>query len=83
MSTLGSVSGTVHLTIEGNSVVGTEGDGTDFGNVYGGGEESDVYSDTSVIIKDNTVVHGNVYGGGNQGSVGGSSHVRLCDDCSF
>ena len=42
---LGSVSGTVTLTIKGDSEIGTQGDATT-GNVYGGGDESTVNNAT-------------------------------------
>ena len=76
-SNLGLV-GTAILTIKGNSVIGTEGDdGT--GNVYGGGDESAVAGNTTVILKGDAKVLGNVYGGGNKGQVGGSSEVKIQD----
>ena len=74
MSNLGTVTGSTYLTIDGDSKIG---------NVFGGGEESKVEDNTSVILSGNTEVVGNVFGGGNEGSVGGNSQVRLCDGCSF
>ena len=79
---LGSVSGTVSLTIKGDSEIGTQGDATT-GNVYGGGDESTVYNatpanaTTSVILLGNTHVRGNVFGGGNNGSVSGATTVTV------
>ena len=77
-SNLGSV-GTATLTLRGNTTVGTDGDATT-GNVYGGGDESAVSGDTSVILEDGTQVLGNVYGGGNRGAVGGKSSVTIQDE---
>ena len=76
LTTLGTVTGNVSLTIDGNSVVGTEGDATT-GSVYGGGEESTVTGDAAVLLKGNTEVLGDVYGGGKRGSVGGSTTVNI------
>lgn len=82
-SGLGAVSGNVQLTLDGNTVVGTETSpgvlkaGT--GNVYGGGDESAVNGNTTVILEDGATVLGNVYGGGNNGTVGGSSSVTIQD----
>ena len=79
---LGSVSGTVTLTIKGDSEIGTQGDATT-GNVYGGGDESTVNNatpanaTTSVILLGNTHVRGNVFGGGNNGSVSGATTVTV------
>jgi len=63
---LGSV-GAVALTIKGNTTVQ--------GNVFGGGEESQVSGNTEVKILENTKVYGNIYGGGNEGVVGGNTKV--------
>ena len=85
---LGSVSGIVTLTINGNSEIGIEGDATsETGNVYGGGDESAVnntddspdLASTNVTIKGNVEIHGNVFGGGNQGIVSGSTTVNIED----
>ena len=79
---LGSVSGTVTLTIKGDSEIGTQGDATT-GNVYGGGDESTVNNatpanaTTSVILLGNTHVRGNVFGGGNSGIVSGATTVTI------
>ena len=82
---LGSVSGAVTLTIQGNSVIGTQGD-SGKGNVYGGGDQSTVNNadtphaaSTTVTLSGNTNVLGNVYGGGNQGLVSGSAIVNIED----
>lgn len=71
---LGMVEGDVNLTLEGNTIVGTEGDGTT-GNVFGGGEQSKVNGNTLVEILGHTKVLGNIYGGGNMGEVGGNTKV--------
>ena len=63
LNTLGVVTGDVKLNIEGSTVNG---------NVYGGGEESNVEGDTEVKMTNGTigtsglsdVDHGNVFGGG-------------------
>ena len=87
-SNLGSVSGGVTLTIttsgdQGRTVIGTEGDSST-GHVYGGGDESYVYNETTpanaytiVTITGNTEVKGNVFGGGNKGLVSGSATVNI------
>jgi len=79
LENLGLVSGTVTLSLKGNSVVGTLlGDGQikpGTGNVYGGGHESAVTKNTSVFLEDRVKVFGNVYGGGNMGKVGGDTKV--------
>lgn len=74
-SNLGSVT-TATLTLKGNTTVGTQGD-DDTGNVYGGGDESIVSGNTTVILQDGVHVLGNVYGGGNNGTVGGTSSVTI------
>ena len=71
---LGMVAGDVTLTLDGNTIVGTEGDGNT-GNVFGGGEQSKVNGNTLVKIFGGTKVLGNVYGGGNMGEVGGNTKV--------
>ena len=83
LDNLGAVSGTVTLTIKGNSKVGTVGD-SNTGHVYGGGDQSEVRNSTTpanastiVNIEGNTEVLGNVYGGGNQGFVSGSTTVNI------
>ncbi len=72
---LGSVN-TATITLKGNTTVGTQGD-DDTGNVYGGGDESAVTGNTTVILEEGTHVLGNVYGGGNEGAVGGDSEVKI------
>ena len=64
---LGKVNGTASLTINGKSTIGTLNasnvleEGT--GNVYGGGELSNV-DNTAIVIDGRTKVLGSVYGGG-------------------
>ncbi len=78
---LGKVTGNVTLTINGSTTVGTLlGDGSlkaGTGDVFGGGDESAVQGNTSVILEDDADVKGNVYGGGNQGDVDGSARVTI------
>ncbi len=76
LDNLGAVQGNVILTIEGQSVVGTEGD-TTTGNVFGGGEASAVNGNITVILQDDTHVVGNVFGGGDQGKVEGNTEVKI------
>ena len=72
LTDLGKVTGTATLNIEGTTTVA--------GNVYGGGEESNVEGDTQVNISGGTIGnsadanHGNVFGGGK-----GSSDNFECD----
>ena len=76
---LGSVNGNVSLTIKGNSVIGIEGNNT-VGNVYGGGDESQVKgaaNKITVTLQGNTRVYGSVFGGGNSGHVDGSTTVNI------
>ena len=62
LTTLGTVTGNATLTITGDETyIG--------GNVFGGGDESSVLSNTTVSINAGKTL-GNVYGGGNVGSVG-------------
>ena len=85
-SNLGSVSGAVTLTLtsdDGETVIGTVGD-TSTGNVYGGGDESYVYNEstpanayTEVNLSGNTTVLGSVFGGGNRGLVSGNATVNI------
>ncbi len=75
---LGSVNGNVSLSISGTSVIGTLGN-AQTGNVFGGGQESSVGGNTSVILKGDTHVLGSVFGGGNEGTVGGSASVEITD----
>ena len=78
---LGSVTGSVILTINGSSKIGTIlEDGTlkaKTGNVYGGGDESIVTGNTTVTIKGDATVNGNVFGGGNEAEVSGSATVNI------
>ena len=83
LNSLGTVTGDVTLTLKGNTVVGTlEGTalkaGT--GSVYGGGAESAVKGNTTVILEGHTHILGDVFGGGDEGEVDGSSEVILKDD---
>jgi len=76
---LGSVEGSVNLTIKGDSKIGTDGDNTK-GNVYGGGDASYVRGSGNKItvnLQGKTEVLGNVYGGGNEGLVEGSTEVNI------
>lgn len=82
-SNLGSVSGTITLTLttidNGKTTVGTVGN-TATGHVYGGGDESYVKGSANkitVTLAGNTQVLGNVYGGGNNGLVEGSTEVNI------
>ena len=79
---LGSVGGNATITLKGNTSVGTLDGGNlveGTGNVYGGGDESAVDGNTTVILEDEVEVLGNVYGGGNNGPVGGNSEVNIQD----
>ena len=87
LDSLGTVTGNATLTLQGTTVVGTlEGEpgsqtlkaGT--GSVYGGGAESAVSGNTSVILEGETHVLGDVFGGGDEGEVDGNSQVILKDD---
>ena len=77
LDALGTVEGNATLTITGNSHIGTAPGDPNSGNVFGGGEESRVDSNTDVIISGKTEIFGNVYGGGNEGDVAGNSKVTL------
>ncbi|MBQ7509778.1 MAG: hypothetical protein IJT53_02560 [Prevotella sp.] len=75
-SNLGSVAGSVSLTIDGTDKKGS----TISGNVFGGGEQSYVTgaaNTVTVTLKGNTEVHGNVFGGGDHGVVEGSTTVNI------
>ena len=61
LTTLGAVTGTVTLTVDGNTVVGDNAN-EDSGNVYGGGESSDATGDVNVNILNGSMT--DVYGGG-------------------
>ena len=72
---LGTVTGTVALTLDGTTVTGS---------VYGGGDQSTVSNPTTptnaqteVTIKGASQILGNVFGGGNQGLVSGSATVNI------
>ena len=85
LTTLGTVTGDVSLTIKGTSKIGTldgEGelvDGT--GDVFGGGEQSAVSGDSlvdvTVTIEGKTEVLGDVFGGGKQGRVAGNVSLTI------
>ena len=68
LTTLGAVTGSVILNIEGTTTVGK--------SVYGGGEESGVGGDTEVNVKGGTIT-GSVFGGGEAGIVKGSVAVNM------
>lgn len=84
LENLGTVTGTVNLTIGGDAVVegkvykedGTV-DATKKGGVYGGGDDSAVEGSTFVTLKENARVDGNVFGGGNKGVVSGTATVNI------
>ena len=76
LNTLGTVN-VATITINGGTV-GTDGNAST-GNVYGGGDESAVTSNTTVTLEGNANVLGNVFGGGNRGKVGGNSEVKILD----
>ena len=93
LENLGSVSGNVTLTINGNTVADEDGKVMKVGeSVYGGGEESAVNGNTSVTVTGGTIgtaneggaEYGNVYGGGKgkaddvtAGIVKGSTNVSI------
>ena len=81
---LGTATGNVKLTIKDDTII--EGkvfndDGTvnpdEIGGVYGGGDESAVDGDVTVILQGNAEVYGNVFGGGNHGAVTGNTTVNI------
>ena len=84
LDNLGSVSGDVTLTIDGNTII-TNGKVMEVGkSVYGGGEESAVSGNTVVTINGGTIGtddsadgYGNVFGGGNLGIVEKSTTVII------
>ena len=78
---LGAVSGNATLTLKGNTTVGVNTD-PNSGNVFGGGNESDVNGNTTVILEEGANVLGNVYGGGNEAIVGGNSEVKIQNQSS-
>ena len=75
LTTLGTVTGNVDLTLGGATAVA--------GSVFGGGEESAVTGDSpvsvTVTLQGQTHVTGSVYGGGDQGRVDGNTSVILKD----
>lgn len=74
LENLGTVTGNATLTIDGDSKIGKSG--TDH-NVFGGGAQSAVTGNTTVILQGNAEVFGNVFGGGDQGEVSGSAKVLI------
>ena len=78
LNSLGTVDGTISLTISGTSIIGTSGNALT-GSVYGGGEESSVTGNISVTLEGDTQVMGDVFGGGNKGPVTGNTEVILKD----
>lgn len=90
MSDLGNVTGAITLTIDGGYVGGTAQGATPEvaatattdaipagGSVYGGGNESKSFSNTTVTLKGDAVIYGNVFGGGNKAEVQGSTEVNI------
>ena len=82
-SNLGSVEGSVTLTIKGKSVIGTDGN-VNTGNVFGGGESSYVVTNSNITdqkvtvnLEGETEVLGNVFGGGDKGEVQCSTEVNI------
>ena len=74
MTDLGAVEGDATLTLQGTTTV--------YKNVFGGGDESTIgtnsnASNTLVKVLDRTKVFGNVYGGGNMGKVFGDTKVVI------
>ncbi len=72
LSGLGVVTSDVDLTIKGSSRID--------GNVFGGGDMSEVEGKTTVQLQGGTHVGGNVYGGGNEGKVHGDAKVFIQDE---
>ncbi len=80
LENLGTVTGNVTLTINGNSVIGHYDNHTlNGGNVFGGGQESAVTGNVTVNLQDNAEILGNVYGGGDKGLITGSTQVNIKD----
>ena len=69
LENLGTVTGTVSFTIEGDSEITHD--------VYGGGNESAVDGNVTVTLTGNARVNGNVFGGGNKGVVEGKAIVNI------
>ena len=81
LENLGAVSNDVTLILKGNTTVGHYEHGILVGgNVFGGGDESEVNGKTTVKLQDGVVVRGSVYGGGNEGKVSGDSKVLIQDE---
>ena len=76
LENLGTVSGTVNLKLDGETTIGIVED-TDTGFVFGGGDESAVGGNATVILSGNAEVLRNVFGGGNKGIVCGSTTVNI------
>ena len=76
LTSLGAVTGTVTLTIDGATVVGDD-QNVNSGNVYGGGESSDATGDVNVNILNGSMT--DVYGGGKGETtvVGGNVTVNI------
>ena len=72
LSGLGAVTSDVDLTIKGNSNI--------VGNVFGGGDMSEVQGKTTVKLQGSAHVGGNVYGGGNEGKVHGDAEVFIQEE---
>lgn len=79
LTDLGNVTGNISLTIDGNSVIGTDGGDETTGCVFGGGNESRSLSNTTVTLKGNTEVKHNVFGGGNNAVVGGTATMNITE----
>ena len=85
LTSLGTVTGNVTLTIDGNTVADENGKVMEVGkSVYGGGEESAVGGNTVVNINGGTIGtddsgddYGNVFGGGNLGIVEKNTTVTI------
>jgi hypothetical protein len=72
---LGAISSDVELNLTGHTIVGSGTSET--GNVFGGGNESEVNGSVTINISGTTEVKQNVYGGGNQAAVGQNTTVNL------
>ena len=66
---LGAVSGNAEITLDEDCEID--------GNVYGGGDSSEVKGNSIVNIQGNTLVRENVFGGGNEGLVSGNATVNI------
>ena len=73
LKNLGTVSGNITLTVDGNGTTGT----LIKGDIYGGGDESAVSGTTNVTVQGKTHVKGNVFAGGNKGKVDGATTVTI------